>query len=199
MSATTLDLIRHGEPEGGRRYRGDGIDDPLSEKGWRQMWEAVGDHAVWNRIVTSPLRRCREFAEALGERHSIPVAVEPRLREVGFGAWEGRPPAEIEHEDPGILDRFYSNPIRYRPTGAEPLDAFRARVGAAFDDLIAACPDEHLLIVAHAGVIRAVIAHILNTPPEAMYRMTVDNAGLTRIRTHPARPPSLLFHGRRRL
>ncbi|HIP53628.1 MAG TPA: histidine phosphatase family protein [Chromatiales bacterium] len=199
MSATTFDLIRHGEPEGGRRYRGDGIDDPLSEKGWRQMWEAVGDEAPWGLIISSPLRRCREFAEALGERADIPITIEPRLREVGFGEWEGRPPAELQHENPGILDRFYSDPIGNRPPGAEPLDAFRTRVGAAFDDLVATHPGEHLLAVVHAGVIRAVIAHVLETPPAAMYRMAVDNAGLTRIRTHEARPPTLLFHGRRHL
>ena len=40
---TLIDMIRHGEPVGGRRYRGQ-IDDPLSEKGWRQMWAAV---AAW--------------------------------------------------------------------------------------------------------------------------------------------------------
>ncbi|MHB1590203.1 MAG: histidine phosphatase family protein [Sulfuricella sp.] len=42
MKSTTIDLIRHGEPVGGRRYRGR-TDDPLSEKGWNQMWTAVGD------------------------------------------------------------------------------------------------------------------------------------------------------------
>ena len=43
---TTLDLMRHGEPVGGRRYRGR-TDDPLSEKGWNQMWTAVGDYRGW--------------------------------------------------------------------------------------------------------------------------------------------------------
>ena len=40
---TTIDLIRHGEPVGGRKYRGQ-IDDPLSDKGWTQMRQAVADH-----------------------------------------------------------------------------------------------------------------------------------------------------------
>lgn len=38
MTGTLIDLIRHGEPAGGRRYRGHGLDDPLTEKGWSQMW-----------------------------------------------------------------------------------------------------------------------------------------------------------------
>ena len=39
---TIIDLLRHGEPLGGSRYRGNRIDDPLTEKGWRQMWRGIG-------------------------------------------------------------------------------------------------------------------------------------------------------------
>ena len=70
---TVIDFIRHGTPEGGRLYRGSTIDDPLGEKGWQQMWRAVGDLCHWDAIVSSPLRRCLAFAEALGERHGLPA------------------------------------------------------------------------------------------------------------------------------
>ena len=56
---TLIDLLRHGEPEGGRAYRGHSIDDPLSETGWQQMWAAVGYHKPWEQIVSSPLQRCQ--------------------------------------------------------------------------------------------------------------------------------------------
>ncbi|MEW6253578.1 MAG: histidine phosphatase family protein, partial [Planctomycetota bacterium] len=62
--STLIDLMRHGEPVGGRRYRGQ-VDDPLSEKGWAQMRAAVGEAAPWHHVVSSPLLRCREFAETL--------------------------------------------------------------------------------------------------------------------------------------
>jgi alpha-ribazole phosphatase len=55
----TLDFMRHGEPVGGRKYRGQ-LDDPLSEKGWEQMRAAVGEAWPWTRIVSSPLLRCSE-------------------------------------------------------------------------------------------------------------------------------------------
>ena len=45
MDDTIIDLIRHGQPQGGSVYRGHGVDDPLSELGWQQMWKAVGDTA----------------------------------------------------------------------------------------------------------------------------------------------------------
>jgi alpha-ribazole phosphatase len=73
MTGTLIDLIRHGEPAGGRRYRGHGLDDPLTEKGWSQMWDAVGEFSAWQQIITSPMQRCQAFAHALGERHAIPV------------------------------------------------------------------------------------------------------------------------------
>jgi broad specificity phosphatase PhoE len=54
-------LLRHGEPEGGRLYRGNLLDDPLSEKGWQQMQASVnGKH--WDFIATSPMARCQAFA-----------------------------------------------------------------------------------------------------------------------------------------
>ncbi len=116
-TSTTIDLIRHGEPVGGKRYRGQ-IDDPLSEKGWQQMWVAVGEHHPWDVIVTSTLSRCRDFAEALGERHGIPVETDARLMEIGFGEWEGRTAAELLAEDPQRLQRFWSDPLNHTPPGA---------------------------------------------------------------------------------
>ena len=53
MKDTIIDLIRHGQPVGGRRYRGQ-IDDPLSERGWEQMWSAVRNPAPWEEIICSP-------------------------------------------------------------------------------------------------------------------------------------------------
>ena len=80
---------------GGRRYRGSGIDDPLSEKGWQQMWQALENPENWNRIISSPMLRCCEFAHALGRQLGLPVELIQDLREVGFGSWEGRSSAEI--------------------------------------------------------------------------------------------------------
>ena len=197
MGASTLvDLMRHGEPVGGRRYRGQ-IDDPLSEKGWAQMWAAVGEAAPWQAIVSSPLQRCAAFADALAKRHDLPLHFDPRLMEVGFGAWEGHTADELRQADPEQLTRFYHDPVRHRPPGAEPLADFVARVGQAFADVLATHAGRHVLVVCHAGVIRAVVAQVLQAPLSALYRLQVDSAGLTRIRADAEKPPTLLFHGGR--
>lgn len=181
-NSTIIDLIRHGEPVGGNRYRGHGVDDPLSERGWEQMWNAVGDRHPWERIVTSPLQRCRAFAEALGERSGIPFEVDERFREVGFGSWEGRTAAEIEAADPKGYRAFYENPVAHRPEGAEPLHDFVERISTAYEDTRLVHAGRHILIVAHAGVIRAVTTAILEAPVSAIYRQRVDNAGMVRVR-----------------
>ena len=190
-----IDFIRHGEPVGGGRYRGQS-DDPLSEKGWEQMWVTVGEEAPWQRIVTSPLQRCSAFAYALGERHGLAVTEEPDFKEVGFGVWEGRTPQELEQEEPGILKRFYADPVTQRPDGAEPLSAFVERVIGAWQQLARDDASGSTLVVAHAGTIRAVLMDVLGMRLSHLYRITVPNAGLTRIRLGVLRPPTLLVHGR---
>ncbi len=73
---STIDLLRHGEPVGGVRYRGDGVDDPLSERGWAQMWAAVGEFTDWTHVISSPLLRCCRFADAVAERYHLPLVVD---------------------------------------------------------------------------------------------------------------------------
>jgi probable phosphoglycerate mutase len=189
---TIIDLLRHGEPEGGSRYRGHGVDDPLSERGWSQMWEAVGDHCPWQVIVSSPLRRCRAFAEALAERHGLPVRVDDRFREIGFGSWEGCGREQLQHERPEEYAAFYRDPVHARPPGAEDLDAFIRRVVAGYEELVQANEGRHCLLVSHAGVMRAILAHVVQAKPAGLYRMNIANAGISRIR-HRRFGPELEF------
>lgn len=195
MPETLIDFLRHGEPVGGRRYRGNGVDDPLSDRGRSQMWGAVGDSGPWNRIVTSPLQRCHAFAQALHERHDVPVVVEQNFREVGFGCWEGLTPDELLATSPRDYHAFRENPQRNRPAGAEPLDSFGARVALALDELVHASMGEHVLVVAHAGVVRAALGHVLQADPVAWYRVRVDYASVTRVR-HDQHGYRLEFHNR---
>jgi len=190
---TIIDLIRHGEPEGGRAYRGHSIDDPLSEKGWQQMWDAVGDSAPWQQIVTSPLERCQAFAEALMDVYKIPCATEDDFKEVGFGSWEGKTPAEIKSTNLTEYEKFYLDPVNSRPAGAEPLDEFISRVTNAYTRNIEKYKGQHILIVAHAGVIRAIIANALHAAPIGLYRIKVNNAGISRIK-HDRSGDHLLYH-----
>lgn len=179
MQSTVIDLIRHGEPVGGRRYRGR-TDDPLSEKGWGQMWAAAGEFRGWQQIVSSPLLRCAEFAQALSARLEIPFSVDERLAELGYGEWEGKTPAELTARDPDILLRYRRDPVNNRPPGAEELDQFAGRVSAAWEQIIEQHRGRHVLVVAHAGVIRTVLAQVLAIPLSHLSRIQVGNAAISR-------------------
>lgn len=193
---TTIDLIRHGEPVGGRRYRGQ-IDDPLSDRGWQQMRAAVGQHCPWDGIVSSPLSRCAEFANELGERHELTVKLDPQFMEIGFGAWEGKSAEQIQQQTPGALEAFWQDPVVHRPEGAEPLLDFRTRIESAWTKLLHHHAGQHILVVCHAGVIRMSLQYILGMPIENVFRIKISNAGLTRVMIDQDDNqfyPQLIFH-----
>jgi len=193
---TTIDLMRHGEPVGGRKYRGQ-LDDPLSEKGWQQMRAAVGEHSPWQHIVSSPLQRCQAFALEMARSQNLPLSFDARFMEVKFGVWEGKTAEQLRAQDPQVIERFKRDPLNQRPQGAERLEDFYARVRAAWFDLLAAHAGKHVLLVCHAGVIRMVLANALNLPLVDTYRIDVPSAGLTRLRVQGAGEEAshqLLFH-----
>lgn len=197
--STLFDLLRHGEPVGGRKYRGQ-IDDPLSEKGWQQMREAVGDHCPWDVILSSPLCRCAAFAQDLAARHGIPLELDARLMELGFGEWEGRTATELLDCDPLLLTRFWQDPVNHAPPGGETLATFRDRVRDAFNEALSRHEGRHVLLVCHAGVIRLLVSHALDMPLDRMFRIDVPSAGISRIRidANGAGPlPRLVFHAGR--
>ena len=189
---TLIDLLRHGEPEGGVLIRG-WRDDPLSPTGWEQMRSTVGDAAPWQHVVSSPLVRCAAFADELAGRLGIPVTREERLRELGFGAWEGLDPARLYRDDPQAVTGFWDDPTAHPPPGGEPFDRFQSRVIAGFEGVRERFQGQHVLLVIHGGVIRMLLAHILGMPPANLFRMEVPYAAASRIRVEEG-VPRLSFH-----
>lgn len=177
--ALVIDLLRHGETEGGARIRGS-IDDALTVTGWQQMQQAT-EGGQWHRVVTSPLARCAAFARALARERHLPCHVEESWREVHFGAWEGRTAAELMVRDSLALARFWQDPGRHPPPGAEPLDAFEARVQAAFRDVLAQRHGERVLIVTHGGVIRCLLGSALGLAYPRLFELPVGHGSLHRL------------------
>ena len=187
-----VDLLRHGEPVGGRRYRGQ-IDDPLSDKGWAEMRAATANRHDWGMIVHSPLERCAAFAAELAGQMEIPAQADDRFKEIGFGAWEGLTGQEIRERWPNAMQAFYHDPVNHQPEGAERLRSFYLRVAEAWEEVIAQGEFENILLIAHAGVMRAIIAHTLKAPLLSMYRMQIPSANMVSIQFGSERPPTVLF------
>ena len=190
MTDRYVDLLRHGEAQGGIRFRGSS-DDPLSDFGWAQMSQAVADAPTWTRIVSSPLARCSAFAERFAETHGLSLELVDALRERDFGDWEGLPPHEIAAAE---LGRFWDDPTSFTPPGAEGFAEFRDRVLEGWRDILDR-PEPHTLVITHGGVIRIILADLLMMPPAALLLIEVPFACRTRIRvTDPPGRPTLVFH-----
>lgn len=198
MNTTLIDLIRHGEPEGGPMFRGQ-TDHPLSDTGWQQMRGAIRDEDEWDAIVTSPLLRCSEFAKELGNRLGLPVHTEPRLSEIGFGDWEGHTSEQVMARWGDALQNFWSNPVDNTPPGGEVLAGFRRRVIEGWEDWAQQLTGQRVLVVCHGGVIRLVLAEVLETPLNAAFRtLAVPYANRSRVRLDDSdhgRLACLLSHG----
>lgn len=182
---TTLDLLRHGKPEGGEIFRGS-IDVELSAQGFEQMEKSVKklEQAApeWDYIISSPLSRCRIFAEQLATRQRQTVEIEEAFKEINFGLWEGKTFSEVKAMDEMHFQRFWEDPIKHTPPKGEPFSLFAQRVNAGLNNLLTTHAGSRLLLVTHGGVIRVIVDYCLGGNGHSLMRYEVPYACLSQIR-----------------
>lgn len=147
----SIELLRHGDT-GQRSYRGQ-LDDALSELGWSQLRGAVEGRA-WDGIVASSLQRCAAFARELSQARDMPLRIDARLAEYHFGSWQGMPIERIAQEQGDALARFWADPVKHPPPGAESFEAFHDRLCTALDDIAMESATRRVLVITHGGAIR---------------------------------------------
>jgi alpha-ribazole phosphatase len=155
-----LGFLRHGEVAGpAHAYRGRS-DAPLTPRGREQMHAALAGMPRWGEVVSSPARRCLDFAREVAAEREIDCTIDPDWRELDFGAWEDLRPDQAAARDAAAHAAFVRDPRRCPPPGGEMLEARDARVAAALARLgeTARAPT---LVVTHAGAMRAVLAQVL--------------------------------------
>ena len=190
---TQIDLLRHGEPVGGNLYRGSETDHPLSALGWQQMWAAIEGKGGWEQIVCSPMQRCQAFAQAVGEKYQLPVEVVPDLREAGYGVWEGLSPEYLQQTQAEAYHALYVDPIHCRPDGAEPLADFTQRVMQAFQYVHEKYAGQSVLLVSHAGTMRAIATQLMGAPLAAQQRMNLSYAAVFSIHIDAVKGVQVIF------
>ncbi|MER5933248.1 bifunctional RNase H/acid phosphatase [Streptomyces sp. NPDC002054] len=183
----TFVLLRHGEtaltPE--KRFSGSGGTDPeLSPAGRRQaeaVAAALAARGTVQAVVTSPLRRCRETAQAVADRLGLPVTVEDGLRETDFGAWEGLTFAEVKDRFPADLQAWLDSPKAAPTGGGESFSQVTRRVSAARDRLLTAHAGRTVLLVSHVTPVKTLVRLALGAPPESLFRMELAAASLSAV------------------
>jgi alpha-ribazole phosphatase len=172
-----LTLLRHGEVEGRAQVLRGRSNPPLSTQGWIQL------QRVWSittpaitHLACSPLQRCHAFAHAQATQHQLPLTPLDDLREIDFGDWDNLTLAEAKTRNPDCFARFKHDTENWQPPNGEAYGAFRARVRRAITSL-QNIPASHLLVITHGGVIRAMLAELLNLTPDSAARIGIPLAG----------------------
>ena len=178
-----LIVIRHGRTEANAAGRLLGrLDLPLDDLGRRQavaLAQAVGPV---DRIISSPLLRTRQTAEAFGAA----VEFDDRFLELDYGEYDGMPLAEVPVE----IWREWRRDPSFAPPGGESLVALRARVDAALDDLSEQARTADIVVTTHVSPIKASVAWALGVGDKVAWRMFVSPASISRIAV-AERGPSL--------
>lgn len=177
-------LLRHGETEsrGEKRLLGQ-ADMPLSERGLRQArwWSEELARVPFERCWCSALARARRTAEILAESLQCALEVLPDLREIDLGEWDGCSRSEIGFRFPGEWEKRGREMASYRPPGGESFEDLAARVVPAFERIRKGLSG-NALIVAHAGVNRVILCHVLGMPAGHLFRLEQGPGSLSILR-----------------
>jgi ribonuclease H / adenosylcobalamin/alpha-ribazole phosphatase len=183
---TTTLLLRHGQTAHTveKKFSGSGGHDPeLSAEGERQVRAAAerlaGDGGV-DVVLTSPLRRTRQTAQAVGDLLGLEVRVEDGFRECAFGEWEGLTFDQVRAGWPDELGAWLGNPA-VEPPGGESFVDVRTRVLRARDQVLARYPRGSVLVVTHVTPVKVLVADALEASLSALYRMELSPATLTEV------------------
>ncbi len=177
---TRLVLVRHGATEHSAELRFSGRNDLALDDVGRRQAEALAARSYGEvaAVVSSPLRRAVQTAEAIAAPLGLAVETLDDLAETDFGAWEGLTFAQVRAKDPDVLDAWLASPDE-APPGGESFTAVGRRVRRGREKVLAAHPEAAVVVVTHVTPIKALIRFALDAPPSAMFRLHLDTASVS--------------------
>ncbi len=156
----------------------------------RQALQAKLSKFKFDAIYASPLQRCHKLAYALCADASLgfsanDIQLDTRLKELHFGDWEMNAWDAIPRE---IFDIWAKDYAHLAPPNGETFTQLHARATSFITDVSGHSHDKNILVVTHGGLIRALIAEVLQMPLKGLFRITIDYASVTQLEFKDAIP-----------
>ena len=174
-------LLRHGETNWNIQQRFQGSHDiPLNENGEEQARAVASRISAWcpEIVWASPLQRALRTAVIASGYPIDEISVLPELREINFGAWEGRAVSELKAEG-DLFARWAQMPFKVPVPNAETEDQILERASQVLE-LLQQCEAEKILVVSHGGTLRALLAAALQIPFQSAWKyFRLSNCSLT--------------------
>ncbi len=177
MGAHTVTLVRHGQTERSAQLAYSGrMDIPLTAVGREQALRAAAALARTgiDAVVTSPLARARDTAQAIADATGAPLTVDERLIEIDYGHFEGLDRAGARAKFGQAFEDWRADPFGAPVPGMETLPAALERARAATSDALAA--HEHPVLVGHQGILRIVLVALGELAPEDYFTLRLHEA-----------------------
>jgi probable phosphoglycerate mutase len=187
MPTPTIYYIRHGETAWNAEGRLQGTQDvPLNDLGRRQASQAgriLADLFARDSrdkaslaFVASPLGRARSTMDFVREVLKLPLggySLDDRLREIGYGRWEGSTLAEMQAEDPEIFAKRQTDKWTMSPPGGETYASVQLRMRDWYDSLLT-----DTVAVAHGGTARALMVALGIETPASAADLTIEQGAV---------------------
>jgi alpha-ribazole phosphatase len=187
----TIYLLRHGHVENSDKNCFNGhFNANLSLLGLEQSQKAakiLSDKPI-KAVYSSDLKRSHDGAQEVAKLHGITPEPLKEFRELSVGKWEGLTLDEVNDKYPGELEERFKNIETSRVEGGETIEEVHNRVIPRFMDLAVKHLNETIAIVAHGGVNRIILCHLLEIPWKNIYRMKQGFTCINLIHFYPGHP-----------
>ena len=174
-----LILIRHGQTEWNATGRWQGQADPPLNAVGREQAQRTAQELQTQQIevlISSDLKRARETAEIIAAAFKMEVQLDPRLREINLGDWQGLYSTEIRARWPQEMEEWHDAPLSVRPPHGETIAELADRVLQAVEDIAQHYPQQRMGIVAHELPIAVITTHAAGIPLAQLRQHMPPNA-----------------------
>lgn len=178
---TKIILVRHGRTLWNTSGKFQGQSDiELSEEGILQAEKLAENFPVnhIDKVYSSNLNRAYTTGKLIAEKFNVPITIDKRLCEISFGDWEGLTYEEIHKKWPIEIDTMFDNPDAITMPNGESFKEVQQRGVEALLEIVKNHPNETIVITAHGGILRTLLAYVLHMPLRYIWTLRQDNTAV---------------------